>query len=63
MTSTRGVDWRTCPLCMESFPWRIDTAKEVKICWICRIIIAKKSAVALANAGHGTGFGAQGGKR
>lgn len=63
MTSTREVDWRTCPICKKEFPWRKDTDKVFKTCGFCRATEYAKSAVALATAGHGTEFGKQGGKR
>jgi len=63
MPQDREVDWRTCPTCGEEHPWRMDSPKVFVVCRVCAVKDAAKTAVALANAGHGTGFGNQGGKR
>ena len=58
-----AVEWRACSGCGESHPWREDVPREFKRCHLCREIEARKSAVSLANAGQGTGFGGHGGAR
>jgi len=63
MTPTREVDWRICPACKKEYPWRADTCKGFVLCRFCAVIEVRKTTLALANAGHGTGFGHQGGKR
>jgi len=57
------VEWRTCPGCKESHPWKVNVPEEFKECYRCREIEARKSAVALARAGEGSGFGGHGGGR
>jgi len=63
MTSTREVDWRICPTCKDENPWRAEISKTFKTCRFCIEIEVRQKTLALANAGHGTGFGHQGGKR
>ena len=63
MPQDREVDWRTCPTCREEYPWRKDTHPIWKVCRFCAVTESTKTAVALATAGQGTGFGNQGGKR
>jgi len=57
------IVWRTCPTCKGKYPWRADTHSIWRTCITCRMTEAQKTAVALANAGPGAGFGHQGGKR
>ena len=51
------IEYRKCPVCRRVHPWFKNTTHIT-----CRICFAKEAmnrAVALANAGEGTGFGAQ----
>lgn len=63
MPQDREVDWRICPTCKKEYPWRKDTAKGLVTCRFCAVIETRQTTLALANAGQGTGFGNQGGKR
>lgn len=60
---SRSVEWRTCPGCGESNPWRVDVDGAFKTCRFCAVRQAVKAAVAMANAGQGTEFGGHNGGR
>ena len=62
MTDIHEVDWRTCPSCKEDHPWRAEDSRAFVVCRFCAVKDAAKTAVALATAGQGTGFGNQGGE-
>ncbi len=59
----RKVSWRTCPHCDRSYPYRADTAKNIVVCRDCAVTIAVRTAVALATAGIGVGYGGHDGGR
>jgi len=41
----RAVDWRTCPDCGESHPYRADTPENIVVCRSCLVVSVTKEAV------------------